>query len=58
MSDVISVIERDHEEIKRPTPATLTLYFYDAELGAPEVDPGSGCLSRFGRAPPRSSSLG
>jgi hypothetical protein len=39
LPDVISVIERDHKEIKRPTPATLTLYFYDAELGAPEVDP-------------------
>ena len=39
LPDVISVIERDHKEIKRPTPTTLTLYFYDAELGAPEVDP-------------------
>ena len=39
LSDIISTIERDHDEIKRPTPATLTLYFYDTVRGAPEVDP-------------------
>jgi hypothetical protein len=39
LSDVIHAIERDYEEIKRPAPATLTLYFYDPARGAPEVDP-------------------
>jgi hypothetical protein len=39
LTAILSAIERDYEEIERPTPATLTLYFYDAERGAPEVDP-------------------
>ena len=39
LSDIMSTIERDYEEIKRPTPATLTVYFYSDECGAPEVDP-------------------
>ncbi len=39
MAAVVGAIERDYAEIKRPTPATLTLYFYDPRRGAPEVDP-------------------
>ena len=39
MADVVGAIERDYAEITRPTPATLTLYFYDPQRGAPEVDP-------------------
>jgi hypothetical protein len=39
LSEIVGTIERDYEEIKRPTPATLTLYFYDADRGAPEIDP-------------------
>lgn len=36
--EITRTIERDYEEIERPAPTTLTLFFYSTELGAPEVE--------------------
>jgi len=38
LPEIVRTIERDYEEIERPTPTTLTLFFYSSELGAPEVE--------------------
>ncbi|KAL7907031.1 hypothetical protein GGI35DRAFT_457523 [Trichoderma velutinum] len=38
VSDIYKAIEREYQEINRPTTTTLTLYFYDSGQGAPTLD--------------------
>ncbi len=38
LPEIMRSIEREHDEIERPAPTTLTLFFYSSRLGAPEVE--------------------
>jgi len=38
LPEIMRSIEREHDEIERPAPTTLTLFFYSSRVGAPEVE--------------------
>ena len=38
LPEILRLIGREHDEIERPAPTTLTLFFYSSQLGAPEVE--------------------
>ncbi len=38
LPEVMRLIEREYDEIRRPMPTTLTVFFYSSRFGAPEVE--------------------